>query len=167
MCQLSFNNIILLYYYFIYCIIFVYNIDFALFYYIIMEVLTPYGQVSKLVFQRTTAVVVVWSACANWNPGPSEHEAVVTYYFPGFSDPYFSNSLRMVFLTTGPQPLRKLVLHRVRSDASCFKFQYVSVSLKPSSSHLSCFPVASILPVIFPSIMCFSRLFYATSDQSN
>jgi hypothetical protein len=75
---------------------------------------------------------------------------------------YADDPHSVLSLTTGPQPLSKRVLHRVRSSASCFSFQYLLFSLRSSSSCLHLFPrlsVTSILPSIFPSITCFRRQF--------
>jgi hypothetical protein len=78
------------------------------------------------------------------------------------------NCLQIIFLhsvvclTTGPYPLPKRVLHRVRSSTSSFNFQYPLASLRPSSSCLHLFPrlpVISILPSNFHSITCFRRQF--------
>ena len=60
------------------------------------------------------------------------------------------------------QPLPKQVLQKVSSSSSSFNFQYPLVSLRSSSSYLrllSRLPVTSILPSIFPSIMCFVKQF--------
>ena len=65
-------------------------------------------------------------------------------------------------LTTGPYPLLKLVLHRVRSNASYFNFHYPRVSWKSSNSWLRLLPrllFTSLLPSIFPPITCFRRQF--------
>ena len=63
-----------------------------------------------------------------------------------------------VYITTGPQPLPKLVLHTVRSSASSFNFQYHLLSL---NSYCSCLRLLSRFPVlsIFPSLTCFRRQF--------
>ena len=63
-------------------------------------------------------------------------------------------------LMTGPPPLPMRVLHRVRSSASSFNFQYPLFSVRSSSSclHLSRLPV-TVLPSIFPSITCSRRQF--------
>ena len=61
----------------------------------------------------------------------------------------------MVCLITGPSPLPKQVLLRVRSSASAFDFQYPLFSLTSSSICLRLLPrlpVTSILPSISPSI---------------
>ena len=66
-----------------------------------------------------------------------------------------------VCLKTGPQPLPKRLLHRVRSNASSFSLQY-PFSLRSFNSCLCLFPrlpVTSILPYIFPPITCFRRQF--------
>ena len=60
-----------------------------------------------------------------------------------------------VCLTTGPKPLPKRALHIVRSRASSFKWKYLLLSLRSSSSFLRLLPrlpVTSIPPFIFPSI---------------
>jgi hypothetical protein len=66
-----------------------------------------------------------------------------------------------VCLTTGPYPLPKQVLHRVRSTVSSFHLQYLLSLRSPSSclTLLPCLCVTSILPFIFPSITCFRRQF--------
>ena len=66
-----------------------------------------------------------------------------------------------VCLTTSP-PLPKLVLHKVLSSAPCFSFHSPLVSWKSSRSCLRLLPhlpATSILPSIFPSIMCFRKQF--------
>jgi hypothetical protein len=68
----------------------------------------------------------------------------------------------VVYLTTGPQPLPKLVLHGVRSSASSFNVQHSAISLGSSSSSLRLLarlPTTYILPAIFPWITCFIRQF--------
>jgi hypothetical protein len=65
-------------------------------------------------------------------------------------------------LTTGPWPLPKRVLHTVRSSSFSFNSQYPLFCLDSSNScsHLlPRLPVTSILPPVFPSIMCFRRHF--------
>ena len=59
---------------------------------------------------------------------------------------------------TGPQSLRKRVIHRVRSRASAFKFKNLLSSL---GSTRSCLILPPRLPVnsIFPWITCFRRQF--------
>jgi hypothetical protein len=60
-----------------------------------------------------------------------------------------------VCLTTGPKPLPKPALHTLRSRASCFKWEYPRLSLRPSSSFLRLLPrlpVTSFPPFIFHSI---------------
>ena len=59
-----------------------------------------------------------------------------------------------VCLKTRPQPLPKRVLHRMRTGASGFNFQYSDISLRSSSSCLRlipCLHITSIPPSIFPS----------------
>ena len=61
----------------------------------------------------------------------------------------------VVCFTTGPKPLPKRALHRVRSRASSFKWQYPLLSLRSSNSFLRllpCLPVTSIPPCIFSSV---------------
>ena len=68
----------------------------------------------------------------------------------------------IVCITTGPQPLPKRVLRRVRSSVSSFSSQYPAFPLRSSSSWLRLLPrltVTSILCCIFPSITCFRREF--------
>jgi hypothetical protein len=66
-----------------------------------------------------------------------------------FEHPHFVQFVHStVCLTTGPWPLPKLVLHRVRSSASSFNFQYLLFSLRSFSSCLRllpCLPVISLL----------------------
>ena len=65
-------------------------------------------------------------------------------------------------LTTGPCSLPKTVLHKMRSSASYFNFQYHRVSLRSSSSWLRLLPrllFTSLLPSIFPPVTCFRRQF--------
>jgi hypothetical protein len=65
-------------------------------------------------------------------------------------------------LTTGPQPLTELVVHRVRYSASSFDFQYALVSLKSYSRSLRlllCLLVVSISPSIFLQQCVFKRQF--------
>jgi hypothetical protein len=67
-----------------------------------------------------------------------------------------------VCLTTGPEPLPKRVLHRVRSNAFFFNLHYSLVSLRSSSDCLRLFPTLpaiSILPSIFPSTTRFRTQF--------
>jgi len=59
-------------------------------------------------------------------------------------------------LTTGSQPLQKQILH----THSSFNFHYPLSSLMSFISclcFLPCLPITSILPSIFPSVMCFRR----------
>ena len=84
----------------------------------------------------------------------------ITILILGHNDTPFTHSA--VCLTTGPQPLPKRVLHKVRSSASSFNFQYLRFSLRSSSSCLRLIPrlpVISILPSNVPSITCFRRQF--------
>jgi hypothetical protein len=70
--------------------------------------------------------------------------------------------LQVVCLTTGPKPLPKRALHIVRSRASSFKWEYLLLSVRSSSSFLRllfCLPVTSIHPFIFPSITRCRRQF--------
>ena len=71
--------------------------------------------------------------------------------------------IHLVFcVTTGPKPPLKRFLHVVRSRASSFKWEYLLLSLRSSSSFLRLLPrilVTSISPFIFPSITCFRRQF--------
>ena len=68
----------------------------------------------------------------------------------------------IVCLTTGPKPLPKRALHTMRSRASSFKWEYLLLSLRSSSSFLRLLPrlpVTSIPPCIFPSITFCRRQF--------
>jgi len=61
-------------------------------------------------------------------------------------------------LTTGPKPPPKRFLQTVRFRASSFKWEYLLLSLRSSSSFLRLLPrllVTSISPFIFPSISLF------------
>ena len=67
-----------------------------------------------------------------------------------------------VCLATCPQPFPQRVLHRVRSNASSFKFQYLPFPSRSSCSCLRLLPrlyVPSILRFIFPSITCYRKQF--------
>ena len=64
--------------------------------------------------------------------------------------------------TTGPKPHAKRFLLIVRSTASSFNSRYPLLSIRLSSNFLlllPCLLVTSIFPCIFPSIICFRRLF--------
>jgi hypothetical protein len=63
--------------------------------------------------------------------------------------------LHAVCLKTGPQPLPKRVLHRVRSRASSFNFQRLSVSRMTSRSCLRLLH-RLLFPSIFPSTKSFT-----------
>ena len=68
----------------------------------------------------------------------------------------------VVCLMTGPYPLPKLVLHKLRSIASSCNEQYLIFSLKSFSSCLHLLPllpVTYVHPSIFPSITCSRRQF--------
>jgi hypothetical protein len=68
----------------------------------------------------------------------------------------------VVCLTTGPKPLPKRAIHRVRSRASSFKWEYPLLFLRSSSSFLRLLPrlpVTSIPPFIFPLITRCRRQF--------
>ena len=71
--------------------------------------------------------------------------------------------IHLVFcLTAGPKPPPKRFLHIVRSRASPFKWEYLRLSLRSSSSFLRLLPrllVTSVSPFIFSSITCFRRQF--------
>ena len=84
--------------------------------------------------------------------------------FQKVSSSWLSYSLTHSFilycLTTGPQPLSKSVLHRVRSSVSTFNLQQPLFSLRLSSNclrYLPLLPFISIHPSIFPSIACCRR----------
>ena len=68
----------------------------------------------------------------------------------------------VICLTTGPTPPPERCLHKVRSRASSFKWEYPLLSLRSSSSFFRLLPrllVTSISPLIFPSITCFRKQF--------
>jgi hypothetical protein len=75
----------------------------------------------------------------------------------------------VVCLTTGPQPLPKRVLHRVRSNASSFNLQYLLFSLRSSSSFLRLLPRLPVISILLTFLQ--SRVlegsFYARCDQSS
>jgi hypothetical protein len=63
----------------------------------------------------------------------------------------------------------ELLLHRVRSGASCLNSQHHLGSVRSSNSCLRrilCLPVTSIPSSIFPSIMCFTHSSYTRCDES-
>ena len=63
-----------------------------------------------------------------------------------------------VCLPTGPLPLPKRVLHRVRSSSSYLNFRYPLFFVSSSGSCLRLLPrppVTSTVPSTFPSVMCF------------
>ena len=65
-------------------------------------------------------------------------------------------------LVTGPQPLPKRVLYRVRFTASSFNFPHPHHSLRSSSSclrRLLRLTFTSLLPSIFHSVTCYRRQF--------
>jgi len=68
-----------------------------------------------------------------------------------------------------PHSFPKRDLHRQRTWATSFSFQYPFVFKRPFSSYLRVhflLPVGSIVPYIFPLIMCFRRQFLRRCDQS-
>ena len=72
------------------------------------------------------------------------------------------HSFSSLCLTTGPKPLPKRALHIVRPGASSFNWEYPLLSLRSSNSYLrllSCLPVTSIPPCIFPSVTRCRRQF--------
>ena len=72
------------------------------------------------------------------------------------------SSSAVICQTTGAKSLPKRFLHRERSRASSFNWQYALLSLRSSSSFLlllPCLLVTSICPFIFPSITCCRRQF--------
>jgi len=76
--------------------------------------------------------------------------------------PQHSFNYSVVRLTTGPQPIPKRVLRRVHCTVSPFKFQYILVSSRSSSTCLRLLPrlpVTSIFVSIFPLITCFRMQF--------
>jgi hypothetical protein len=79
---------------------------------------------------------------------------------PCHNDTWRISIYTVVCLTTDPQPLPKRLLHRVRSSASVFTFQYLFLSFISSSSCLRLLPrllVTFIISSIFPSITRFRR----------
>jgi len=52
----------------------------------------------------------------------------------------------------------------MQSSASSFNFHYPLISLRSSSSHLY-LPITSILPTIFPLVMCWREQFLVRYDQ--
>ena len=57
----------------------------------------------------------------------------------------------VVCLKTGPQPLPKQVLHRVRSTASCSNFQHSPISLRLFNSCLRLLPRLTVTPTLLLS----------------
>jgi len=85
-----------------------------------------------------------------------------TVYFKRTNTLTYDSFTNAVRLSTGPQPLPKPVLHRVRCSISTFNLQYPLFCLRSFSSCLSLLsrlPVNSILPSIFPSTTCLRRQF--------
>jgi hypothetical protein len=78
---------------------------------------------------------------------------LLTSYVLGTESSAYIHSV--VCLTTGPWSLSNRLLHRVRSSASSFNFQYPFVSLRC----LRLLPRLSLLSSLFPSITCFRRQF--------
>ena len=62
----------------------------------------------------------------------------------------------VVCIATGPQPLLKQFLQKLRSSASSFKFQYLLFSLMLFTSYLCLLPRIPV-PSIFLSITCFYK----------
>ena len=76
------------------------------------------------------------------------------------SRPLDSKIYFVVCLATSPKVLTKRVLQRARSIVSSFKSRDLIFVLLPSSSCLSLIfrlPLPSMLPFLFPSIICFRR----------
>ena len=69
-------------------------------------------------------------------------------------------------LTTGPQSVSERVLHRIRSSASSFNFQYLLVSLTSSNSCLRLLPGLPVPSSICTSITCFYKA-VPTQDVTN
>ena len=66
------------------------------------------------------------------------------------------NRLHVVCPVTAPHPLQKILLHRPRSSASSFNFQYPLLSSRSSSNCerlLPRLPVSSSFPSVFPSTL--------------
>ena len=61
-----------------------------------------------------------------------------------------------VCIATGPHPLLKQFLQKLRSSASSFKFQYLLFSLRLFTSYLRLLPRIPV-PSIFLSITCFYK----------
>ena len=92
------------------------------------------------------------------------HTHVHTYIYISFVHSFIHSWIihSVVCLVTGPQPLPKSVLHRVRSSPSSINFQYPLFSLRSSSSCLRLslrLPFTPIIHYNFPSIIGFRRQF--------
>ena len=74
----------------------------------------------------------------------------------------------VVCLATGPRSLPNPLLHRVRSSASSFSFQYPLFSLRSYTSCLSLYPRPSLLsfPLFFLHWRVLEGSSYARCDQS-
>jgi hypothetical protein len=70
----------------------------------------------------------------------------------------FNHHHSTVCLTTGPQPLRKRLLHSVRSSASSFSFRYLLDSLRPSSIWVRLLP-RLLVPYFFSFHFSFNNVF--------
>jgi hypothetical protein len=93
----------------------------------------------------------VWSGTNNSYDGVTSKD--------GFTDNKHKFIHSVGCLTTGPQPLPQRLLHRVRSNASSFTFQYPLFSLRLSSGCLHLLPrliVIRILPSIVAAYAFFS-----------
>jgi hypothetical protein len=75
-------------------------------------------------------------AAGAWSWPPTPSSAFMACCRVTFTFTFTFISCHVVCLTTGPQPLPKRVLHRVRSSTSSFKFPDLLVSLMSSSSCL-------------------------------
>jgi len=72
---------------------------------------------------------------------------LITSYRPLYIYSFIHSFIHsVVCLTTGPKPLPKWALHKTRSRASSFKWEYLLLSLKSSSGLLRLLPR---LPVTF------------------
>jgi hypothetical protein len=100
------------------------------------------------------------SACISWNP---TGRTFVKFGIGEFHyDLYRTSKLGYIHyavcLATGPKLLPQRFLHIGRSRTSSFNFQYLTVSLTPSSSYLRLLPRLPV-PYTFSSITCFIRQF--------
>jgi len=92
----------------------------------------------------------------------STHNSCELWHYQNINQFFDSFSHHVVFLATDPCALQQRVPYRMRSSASCLKFQYYFFGSRSSSSCLGPLPlilVYSKFPSIFPSIKWYRRQF--------